>query len=96
MYLSVNIEHSWPVENLDCQSHNWIWSDRKEPLRRWSLACACSDTLLPVAVTCFAVLSFLNVGDFCSCYGSFCFAAEIVVGELGNVTCFIALTEETP
>lgn len=24
------------------------------------------------------------------------FAAEIVVGELGNVTCFIALTEERP
>lgn len=26
----------------------------------------------------------------------FIFAAEIVVGELESVTCFIALTEETP
>lgn len=54
---------------------------------------ACYFPLL-YASKCFAVLSFLKPGRLLPVLQGF--AAEIVVGELGNVTCFIALTEERP
>ena len=42
----------------------------------------------------FVVLSFSEPGSLLLALQGF--AAEIVVGELGNVTCFIAPTEERP
>lgn len=93
--LTVNPGHSWPLEHLVCagHSHNWNWSGSNDLLKTHSdlWQATSSRSVAQHALQCF----HFWCREIAARVAGAC-AAEIVVGELVNVTCFIALAEERP
>lgn len=84
-------------------SHNWKCKGRFDLLSRArSYADAGRATSLFFLFGCSVCSAFVSEADIMLLVlqkggaGGVAFAAEIVVGVLGNVTCFIALAEERP
>lgn len=81
-------------------SHNWKCKGRFDLLSRArSYADAGWATSLFFLFGCSVCSAFVSEADIMLLVlqkGGVAFAAEIVVGVLGNVTCFIALAEERP